>query len=112
MSHAKKFKLRPEEIASLVAGGGGWCLATDRVVVDGARIGYMYREEPKGGGDSGWRFFAGDEDDGYMRDNGNHGVYELNTVANYDPAVLPYLSSAVGSAFDRVAEKLFAQVEK
>lgn len=98
MSQSKHFRLRPEQIASLVQ-GAGWCLATDRVVVDGARIGHMYREAPHGGGNSGWRFFAGDESEEYMRNNENHGVYEVNTVVNYDPTIPPYLSSPHGSAF-------------
>lgn len=38
------------------------CLATDRIMVDGSRIGYMYREEPDPDmPDSGWRFTAGDD---------------------------------------------------
>ena len=111
MTQAKQFKLRPEDIAPLVA-EGTWCLATDRIVVDGARIGYMYREAPHAGGESGWRFFAGDEDEEYMRKNENHGVYALNTVANYDPAVLPYLSSPPGSAFDRVDERNFSAIQR
>jgi len=109
MPQSKRFKLRPEDIAPLLE-AAGWCLATDRIMVDGARVGYMSRETPESGGDSGWRFFAGDESDEYMRNTHNHGVYELNTVANYDPAVLPYLSSPPGSAFDRVGEREFTPV--
>lgn len=40
------------------------CFATDRILVDGCKVGYMYREEPDSDSsmpDSGWRFNAGDE---------------------------------------------------
>ena len=38
------------------------CFATDRILVDGCRVGYCYREEPEErdeNWDSGWRFTAG-----------------------------------------------------
>jgi len=103
---AKKFLLSSAQIKSLVP-SMGWCLATDRVLVDGCRIAYMYRETPAAGGDSGWRSFAGDEDDEYMQNNGNHGVYDVNTVANYDRSVIPYLNASFGSRFDRTEDDRF-----
>ncbi len=96
----KIYKLKPHEIAPLVFGFGG-CLATDRIVVDGARVSYMYREIPHNEQDSGWRFFAGDEDASYMNNNDRHGVYDVNTIANYDPDILPLLSADFGSRFER-----------
>ena len=106
----KKFRLRADEIAPLID-RISWCLATDRIMVDGALIGYMYREEPKAGGDSGWRFFAGDEDDAYMASNDNHGVYDLNTVVNYDPAVIPFLDATPGSRFDRTNGNTYVKLD-
>jgi hypothetical protein len=32
---------------------------------------YMYGESPINGGDTGWRFFAGDESDAYINDINN-----------------------------------------
>ena len=98
----KNFKLRSDQIAPLVV-SSGWCMATDRIMVDGSPIGYMQRENPVAGGDSGWRFFAGDEDDEYMSNDDNHGVYDLNTVVNYDTSVIPFLDAPSGSRFDKVA---------
>lgn len=99
-SAAKKFKIPGGDIKPLVQ-STGWCLATDRIMVDGLPIAYMCRETPAASGDSGWRFFAGDEDDAYMARDENHGVYDLNTVVNYDAAVIPYLNAAHGSRFDK-----------
>jgi hypothetical protein len=96
----KRFKLQGSEIKALVTGLGA-CLATDRIVVDGSSVGYMYREQPKNESDSGWRFFAGDEDDQYMANLDLHGVYAVNTVANYDPEIIPFLRAPVGSQFER-----------
>ena len=61
----KAFRLTAEQIAPISLGVGG-CLATDRILVDGCPAGYMYRERPHDEQDSGWRFFAGDEDETYM----------------------------------------------
>lgn len=96
----KEFFLQSWQIAPIAMGQGG-CLATDRIVVDGVRVSYMYRESPSNDLDSGWRFFAGDEDDVYMSDNSKHGVYDVNTIVNYDPEILPFLISPIGSAYER-----------
>ncbi len=39
----KQFKLSPSQIQTLVTGYGS-CIATDRITVDGMKVGYMYRE--------------------------------------------------------------------
>lgn len=96
--HNKVFKLKADEIVKVIDFGG--CLATDRITVDGARVGYMYREEPANELDSGWRFFAGDEDEEYLADSNNTMVYAVNTIANYDPGILFYLDAPEGSRFE------------
>jgi len=85
------------------------CIATDRILVDGYKVGYMYREEPDNEFDSGWRFQAGDEDDAYMDNASNHGAYKLNTLANYDPDIIPFLYSDYGSAFYRDCNGTFQE---
>ena len=66
----------------------------------------MYREVPDFREDSGWRFNAGDESDEYMDDPKNHAIYEVNTIANYDPAIIPHLDAPIGSEFERVGDEL------
>jgi hypothetical protein len=61
MAKNKQFKLLPEEIVALANGYGG-CIATDEITVEGEPVTYMYREAPQNELDSGWRFFAGTED--------------------------------------------------
>jgi hypothetical protein len=98
----KKFALTKEQIRRLIPQMGG-AIATDRNVVDGAKVGYMYREAANRPEDSGWRFFAGDEDQAYIDDVSHSGIYEVNTVANYDPDIIPYLNTPAPCAFEKVA---------
>jgi len=98
----KHFRLTAEEIKLLVPGYGS-CLASDRITVDGMPVGYMYREAPHSewDADSGWRFFAGDESQAYSDDASNFALYHVNTIANYDPTIIPLLSAPEGSAYGR-----------
>jgi hypothetical protein len=98
----KRFKIPGDQIRRLIPAMGG-CLATDHIVVDGKKVGYMYREQPNFESDSGWRFFSGDESQAYLDDAKRSGIYDVNTIANYDAAILPYLEAEAGSAFGRVA---------
>ena len=96
----KNFALRADQIKPLAKGRGG-CIATDMVTVDACKIGFMYREEPDNNMDSGWRFMAGRESQEYMDNPDNHAIYEVNTIANYDPDIIPFLDAPFGSAFER-----------
>lgn len=79
------------------------CLATNRITVDGKKVGYMYREEPDTSfPDSGWRFFAGDETDEYVNDPDNVKIYSLNTICNYDDSITPFLNSKYGVAYVKI----------
>ena len=107
----KRFAIPREELKQLYEGDGPQgCIATDRIVVDGAPVGYCYREEPDAGDeawDSGWRFTAGDESDAYMDDPDRSGIYALNTICNYDPEVIPLLDSEPGTAWSRGEDGVF-----
>jgi hypothetical protein len=80
----------------------GGCFASDKITVDGMKVGYMYREEPDFEADSGWRFLSGTESQEYMDNTDNAGIYEVNTIANYDRAIIPYLDLPVGTELVRV----------
>jgi hypothetical protein len=103
MKQDKKFYKSADQIKPLAQGHGG-CIASDEIPVRGRRVGYMYREQPHNGLDSGWRFLAGDESDEYMDDPDKHGVYDVNTIANYDAEIIPYLEAPIGAAFARDPE--------
>ena len=97
----KKFKLKPEEIKDLIP-SMGYSFVSDKITVDGMKVGFMYREKPFEKEDSGWRFLSGTEDEDYLDDTNNSMVFEVNTVANYDEAIIPYLKSKIGTELERV----------
>lgn len=110
----KDFKIKKEDIKKLIdIKGPTGCIATDRITVDGKKIGYMYKEEGYGMfPDSGWRFFEGNEDEEYINNPENSTVYDLNTICNYDPEIIPYLDSEVGSSFYRDENGKFVKENK
>ena len=99
----KEFRIAANQIRDLARGYGA-CIASDRITVDGIRVGYCYREIPDVEADSGWRFFADDETQAYVDCAGNLGFYDINTIANYDPDIIPLLDAPQGSAFERDCE--------
>ena len=96
----KRFRLDASEIRQL-ATGHGYCLASDHITVEGKRVGFMYRQEPSGSGDSGWAFLSGEESQDYLDDASNLALYDVNTIANYDPSIIPLLTAPFGSAYAR-----------
>jgi len=103
MRQARTYALDAAHIRPLVDGYGS-ALATDMITVDGFPVRFMYREAPDHDIDSGWRFFSGFEDEAYMRDIDRHDVYDVNTIANYDPSIIPLLDAPVGAVFEKTAE--------
>src|SRR5437763_15518824 len=104
----KAFKLAASQIRQ-VAVGFGSCLASDRITVGGCPVCFMYREVPDSSGDSGWRFFSGDETQEYADNPANFALYDVNTIANYDPGITEFLEAPPGSAFGRKARGEFVQ---
>lgn len=102
----KKFFLPASEIQPLAEGFGS-CIASDRITVDGKAVGYMYRERPDSDIDSGWRFFAGDESQAYADHADNFALYDINTIANHDRAIIELLDAPIGCAFVRTADGTF-----
>ena len=98
----KTFKLSADQIKPLVPSMGS-CIATDMITVDGYPVGFMYREEPTDRFDSGWRFMSGLEEQEYMDNPGNLEMYDVNTIANYDPGIMACLDAPIGCAFERDA---------
>ena len=76
-------------------------MATDMITIRGMRVGFMYRQQPTNRYDSGWTFTAGIESQEYMDLAGNNAIYDVNTIANYDPDIIPFLEEPTGSAYER-----------
>ena len=99
----KHYKLPGKQIAAL-AGGYGGCIASKKITVEGYPVRFMYREETDDGADSGWRFMSAFENDDYLDDAGNFGFYSVNTIANYDPSIIPFLDGPAGSVFEKTSQ--------
>src|SRR5690348_4891199 len=107
---AKRYRMDVSEIRPLVS-GHGYCLASDHITVDGKRVGFMYRLEPESAEDSGWTFLSGMESQEYIDEPGNSALYDVNTIANYDPTIIPYLTDPVGCAYGRDPDELEFRLE-
>ena len=101
MRKDKIFKIKTEEIIQLIEPMGG-CIATDKITVEGELVDYMVRGEPNNDLDSGWQFFSGTEDQDYIDNPNNSAIYDVNTIANYDKAIIPYLDLPVGTQLERI----------
>ena len=97
----KNFKLRADQIIKLIEPMGG-CIATDKITTDGELVDYMIREGPNDKIDSGWQFFSGTEDQEYIDNPDNSMIYDVNTIANYDQAIIPYLQLPFGTQLERI----------
>ena len=103
----KRFRIAANEMKPLAPNRGA-CFATDRITVEGEKVGYMYRKKLDSGStthdDSGWTFLSGTESQEYLDDAANIEIYSVNTIANYDPDIIPFLDAPFGSAFARDAK--------
>ena len=110
----RNYYVKAEDMKNLLPDwdGANGCIATNRITVEGCKVGYCYREKPDGDWDSGWRFTAGDESDAYMDDPNNSGIYGLNTICNDDPDIISLLKSPYNSAFERDENGMLQQIEE
>ena len=109
----RDYHVKAEDVKSLLPDwkGADGCIATNRITVEGCKVGYCYREKPDGDWDSGWRFTAGDESEAYMDDPNNAGIYKLNTICNDDPDIIPLLNTPAPCAFERDENGVFQQIK-
>jgi hypothetical protein len=105
----EQFAISKEQIQQVILSMNG-CFMTDKVKAEGRKIGYMYREESDFPEDSGWRFFCGDESQAYIEDLSHTGVYAVNTAANCDPDIIPYLDTPAPCFFEKVEGGKYAKL--
>jgi len=100
MDMKKKFYLHSDQIEPLVP-DIGFAFATDVITVDGKRVDYMVRQQPDREGDSGWMFYGGGETQEYVDDPNNTSIFNVNTIANYDPEIIGFLTYPPGTEIER-----------
>ena len=109
----RDFHVKAEDMKNLLPDweNATGCIATNRITVEGCKVGYCYREKADGDWDSGWRFTAGDESNEYMDDPNNAGIYSLNSICNDDPDIIPLLNTPAPCAFERDENGVFQQIK-
>ncbi len=80
----------------------GACIASDKITVDGELVHFMYRETPWNDAHNGWCFYSGTETQEYVDNADNLAYYNVNTIANCDGAIIPYLHLPIGVELERV----------
>lgn len=98
----EKFKLGQDEVKNLIPPLGS-CVVSNKITLDGLPVGFMYRDYPEENMDSGWRILSGTESEDYLDNPSNSGIFDLNTVANIDRAIIPYIEMKVGTQLERKA---------
>ena len=88
---------------------GKLCVVSKKVTREGWKVGFMMREDPNDDEDSGWQFYAGDEDDEYLDDYKNIELCMVNSIAGIDPAIMNHIDSPVGARFVRVSSEEFEE---
>lgn len=114
-SKEKKFALPREMISDRLPDWTGprGCYVSDRIMVDGLAVGFCRRDAPDDETppwDSGWSFFAGDESDEYLKNPNCFGIYDINTLANFDPAVISILTTKGPCMFERTKDRKLIRI--
>ena len=96
-----------EEMIRRKALMGKLAVVSKRITEDGYRVGYMKREEPRDEEDSGWSFWAGNEDEEYSNAIENLGLYPVWHIADVDPTLMRYIDKPAGAALIRKSDDEF-----
>ena len=107
----KKFKLNPKEFKDIAVGFGS-CYATDMITVEGHKVGFAYRDKKRHKTDSGWVFMSGNETQEYADNPDNMAIYDINTIANYDPDIVTIIESPIGSQFTKGDSGQFIEINE
>ena len=85
------------------------CVVSKKVSRDGWKVGFMLREEPGDDEDSGWQFFAGDEDDEFTKNIENLELCPVYSITGIDPALISYIESPAGTRLVRISPEEFEE---
>ena len=78
-----------------------------KIIEEGWKVGYMYRDEATNESDSGWSFMAGNEDDEFLNDYKNCLLVHVRDVYHLDPDIWNYIDSPVGTELIRISSNEF-----
>jgi hypothetical protein len=79
----------------------GNCVVSN-TIIEGSKVGFMYREEPDDGNDSGWRFLSGTETQQYVNNLKNSKTCDISVVSQLDPSIVSYLHLPFETELERI----------
>ena len=85
------------------------CVVSKKITREGWKVGFMLREELHDEEDSGWQFFAGDEDDDYINNVEHVELCKVHSIARIDPAVINHIDSPIGTRLIRISSEKFEE---
>jgi hypothetical protein len=106
----KNYKLQAKDIKRMVPSMGG-VFASDMITLEGKNVDYMVRQEPEHESDSGWIMYGGGETQEYIDDPTNISIWDINTMANYDPEIIPFLTYPTGTEVERNDEGILEVID-
>ncbi len=86
------------------------CLVSRNITHNLNVIKWMYREEPIGEFDSGWRVFGEDDTEEFLNQEGNVIPLDFNVLANLNPRVVEVYNAPVGADFE-IINGMFIDVD-
>jgi hypothetical protein len=85
------------------------CFVSRKILDEGWKVGYFFKDEPVDEHDSGWCFMAGNEDEEYNDDIKNIAILQLSEVCQMEPLIDQYLDMPAGTKMIRVEDDLFEE---
>jgi len=82
-------------------------LVSKKITEEGWKVGYMVKNKPLNESDSGWHFFAGDEEESYLATADHIEVVSIASVCQLDADIVKYLDSPIGTSFIRISSNEF-----
>lgn len=76
-------------------------LVSKKCLIPGSAVRWMYRVSGDREQDSGWRLFAGDEDNEYLSNPNNTRLMNVYYILDLDPSLLEPFKREEGTAFER-----------
>lgn len=74
---------------------------TKKLLENGAKIGFAYREQPDNEYDSGWRFFTGEEDQEYVDNADNILFLPIADIIKIDDSIKGILENNYNTAYEK-----------
>ena len=88
--------IKPEDYVTFIENAGG-CICTWSVINGETPLRWCFREESVNPVDNGWRFLGASDTDEYINNVENCAVFDFNTIANIEPAVLAIYDMPIGT---------------